>query len=71
MLVLTRKANERIYIGNNITITIARLEGHRVKVGIEAPPEILIRRAELVDQWTGSMEIMGQATDLTASLPSS
>jgi carbon storage regulator len=51
MLVLTRKASEQIMIGNDITVTITRVEGGQVRVGIEAPPEILIRRAELVTQW--------------------
>ena len=51
MLVLTRKASEQIMIGNDITVTITRIEGGQVRVGIDAPSEILIRRAELVTQW--------------------
>lgn len=47
MLVLTRKAHQRIQIGNDITITILRVKGQSVRVGIEAPPEVSIRRAEL------------------------
>ena len=51
MLVLTRKAAEQILIGNDITVTITRIDGGQVRVGIEAPPDVLIRRAELVSQW--------------------
>jgi len=47
MLVLTRKKNERIVIGNNVTVRILDTHGSRVKIGIEAPPHVLIRRAEI------------------------
>ena len=67
MLVLSRKLNERIYIGDDITITIARLDGHRVKIGIEAPGDVLVRRAELVDQWRGrGAEVDCETTKLPA-----
>ncbi len=47
MLVLSRKVNERILIGNDITITIIRVVGQNVRVGIEAPVHIPVRRAEI------------------------
>lgn len=47
MLVLTRKLNEQIQIGNDITITIVRVKGNTVRVGIEAPRDVRIIRAEL------------------------
>ncbi|TWT75905.1 Carbon storage regulator [Posidoniimonas polymericola] len=47
MLVLTRKANEKIRIGDNITITILRTKGKTVRVGIEAPNEVAVLRGEL------------------------
>jgi carbon storage regulator len=47
MLVLSRKENERIIINDNITITIVDCKGERVKVGIEAPPEVSIFREEI------------------------
>ncbi|MBN1589540.1 MAG: carbon storage regulator [Pirellulales bacterium] len=47
MLVLTRKLNEQIHIGRDVTITIVRLAGNTVRIGIEAPREVPIRRAEL------------------------
>ncbi len=47
MLVLTRKLNEQIQIGNDITITIVRVKGNTVRVGIEAPRDVRVIRAEL------------------------
>lgn len=48
MLVLTRKQNEQIRIGNDITITVIRTKGKAVRLGIEAPSEISVLRGELV-----------------------
>ena len=47
MLVLTRKAGETIRIADNIVVTVLEVEGHRVRLGIAAPREVPIRRAEL------------------------
>ena len=47
MLVLTRKHQEKIRIGNDITITILRTKGKAVRLGIEAPAEIPVIRGEL------------------------
>jgi carbon storage regulator len=49
MLVLSRKAGERILIGDNITVTIVRLTGNTVRIGIEAPIDIAVIRSELRD----------------------
>jgi carbon storage regulator CsrA len=47
MLVLTRKQKECIKIGDGITITILRVQGQAVRVGIEAPKEVRVIRGEL------------------------
>lgn len=47
MLVLTRKAKEQIVIGENITITLVRIQGNSVRIGIEAPREMRVIRGEL------------------------
>ena len=47
MLVLSRKPNERLIIGNNIVITILRVAGSSVRVGIEAPHNVQIQREEI------------------------
>lgn len=47
MLVLSRKESERIRLGDSIVLTIVRVSGDKVRLGIEAPPEILVLRDEL------------------------
>lgn len=48
MLVLSRKATEKIHIGPEITITIVRIGPNTVRVGIDAPPALNIVREELL-----------------------
>ena len=50
MLVLSRKVGERISIGDQICITIVRVQGQTVRVGVEAPTEMLVVREELADR---------------------
>jgi carbon storage regulator len=47
MLVLSRREQERIKLGDSITVTIIRVSGERVRIGIEAPPEVAVVRDEL------------------------
>jgi carbon storage regulator CsrA len=47
MLVLTRKYQEKIRIGDNITITVLRTKGKAVRLGIEAPADVPVIRGEL------------------------
>ena len=50
MLVLTRRVGEEIVISENIRISIVQVAGNRVRVGIEAPRSVSVRRREMVDQ---------------------
>jgi carbon storage regulator len=49
MLVLTRKVGERIYIGDDIILTVTKIARNRVYVGIEAPANKKIIRGETLD----------------------
>lgn len=49
MLVLTRRVDESIAIGDSITVTVLAVDGDRVKLGITAPREVLILRQEVAE----------------------
>ena len=49
MLALTRKAGERIVIGDNIIVTVVNIKGDNIRITIEAPKEIKIYRGEIFD----------------------
>ncbi len=47
MLVLSRRESQQIRLGESIVLTIVRVNGDRVRVGIDAPADVPVRRAEL------------------------
>jgi carbon storage regulator len=47
MLVLSRRESERIRLGNSIVVTVVKVAGDRVRLGIEAPADVLVLRGEL------------------------
>ena len=47
MLVLSRKESQRIRLGDSIVITVVRVSGDKVRLGIEAPRDMLVLRDEL------------------------
>lgn len=47
MLVLSRREGERIRIGDSIVVTVVRMSGDKVRIGIEAPSDVLVLRDEL------------------------
>ena len=47
MLVLSRRESERIRLGDSIVITVVRVTGDKVRLGIQAPPDVLVLRDEL------------------------
>lgn len=47
MLVLSRKETQRIRLGESIVITVVRVAGDKVRLGIEAPKDMLVLRDEL------------------------
>lgn len=65
MLVLSRKTNETIKIGDDIEIRILEVKGDTVRIGIEAPKDVDILRGELVQSITDTNT---EALTLDASL---
>jgi carbon storage regulator len=50
MLVLTRRINEEIIIGEDITITVVAVQGEKVRLGISAPESVRVDRREIHDR---------------------
>jgi carbon storage regulator len=47
MLVLTRRVNERVMVGDDIVITVLEIRGDQVRIGIDAPTSIAVHREEV------------------------
>ncbi|WP_165227784.1 carbon storage regulator CsrA [Aquisphaera insulae] len=52
MLVLSRKLNEKIVIDGGIVVTVVKIEGGQVRLGIEAPRHVKVFREEILDHAT-------------------
>ena len=61
MLVLGRKTGERIHIGDSIEVVVLAVRGNSVKLGITAPREIPVQRAELLEK-IGAIELVESDT---------
>lgn len=61
MLVLTRKKSERIVIGHNITVRVLETRSGSVSIGIDAPADVPIRRAEIPPRAPRSQQALAVA----------
>jgi carbon storage regulator len=50
MLILTRRPTETLVIGDNVTITVLAIKGGRVRIGVNAPREIIVNREEILEK---------------------
>jgi carbon storage regulator len=50
MLILTLKENEKVLIGDNVSILVVEIRGKQIKLGIKAPPGVSVLRGNLTDK---------------------
>ena len=53
MLILSRRTDESIVIGDEVTITILSVKGKQVRIGINAPPDVSVHREEIYQRIQG------------------
>ena len=63
MLILSRKINEKIMIGDNIAVSIIEIRGDQVRIGIDAPKTVKVFRQEIFD----AIKAENRAASLSAS----
>jgi len=62
MLILTRNEGEKIFIGDKIIVEVAQHTNERVRLGIDAPPEMVVVRGELHGLWKSETKIAAIGT---------
>jgi carbon storage regulator len=50
MLILTRRAGETLYIGNDVEVTVMAVNGSQVRIGIKAPRDVAVDRQEIAER---------------------
>jgi carbon storage regulator len=50
MLILSRRASEKLTIGNDVTVTVCKVKDGEVKLGIDAPADVVVMRDDAVTQ---------------------
>jgi len=68
MLVLTRKAKQSIMIGDDVEVTVLRVYGEKVRLGIQAPSDVPVHRTEIslaIQQQEGAQ---GSGTDISSEV---
>ncbi|HAA52907.1 MAG TPA: carbon storage regulator [Planctomycetaceae bacterium] len=61
MLVLSRKRDERIMIGEEISLLVVDIRGDKVRLGIEAPPNVSVHRQEVFEAIQREQALQGEA----------
>ncbi|MGZ3496498.1 MAG: carbon storage regulator CsrA [Vulcanimicrobiaceae bacterium] len=66
MLVLSRKVNQSIMVGDNVRVVVVAVDRDQVKLGIEAPREIAVHRSEIYEEIQRSNRAAANAAPATA-----
>lgn len=69
MLVLSRKINQSIMVGDNVRVVVVAVDRDQVKLGIEAPREIAVHRSEIYEEIQRTNRSAAQAPQPEAAAP--
>jgi len=50
MLILTRRVNEKLMVGDDVTVTVLSISGNQVRIGINAPRHVPVHREEIYEK---------------------
>lgn len=50
MLILTRRVDESLMVGDQVTVTVLAVKGNQVRIGIDAPKDVAVHREEVYDR---------------------
>ena len=64
MLVLTRKPGEKIFIGDNVSLTVVEVKGDSVRIAVDAPRDVKIYRGEIYEAIIAENKAAAIAGDL-------
>jgi carbon storage regulator len=63
MLILTRREGESVRIGEDVTVTVLRVKGSQVRIGVNAPKDVAVQREEIAERMraegTGAVNVAG------------
>ena len=65
MLILTRRLNETVMIGDEVTVTVLGIKGGQVRLGISAPKDVAVHREEVYERIKLEQQAMARAADAT------
>lgn len=60
MLILTRRVGETVMIGEDVAITVLRVKGNQVRLGVDAPKDVSVQREEIYQRMQGDGDGMAQ-----------
>jgi carbon storage regulator len=62
VLILTRRVGESIRIGDDVSISVLRIKGNQVRIGVDAPKSLAVRRDELEQRDAAAIDAAGTPT---------
>ena len=65
MLILTRRVGESVMIGDDISVTVLRVKGNQIRLGVNAPKNVSVQREEIFDRMKGEDHEVALATEST------